>query len=60
MRKGFEWFAFERGKNQDSDLIAGFQLVGFKVMDKRGSDMSRQHLREVHDTACERRYFKCE
>jgi hypothetical protein len=39
-------------------LIAGFRFVGFELADERGRDLCRQHLREIHDAACERRHVE--
>jgi hypothetical protein len=34
--------------------------MGFEVVDQRGRDRGWQHLRQIHDAACKRRYFERE
>ena len=41
-------------------MIAGFRLVGFEIAGERSGDIGRQHLREIHDTACEWRHVERE
>jgi hypothetical protein len=47
----FERLAFERGKDQQSDLIAGAGFMDFQLSREFGNPLGRQNLCEIHDAA---------
>ncbi len=58
MGKLLEGFAFERGENQDGDLIAGFGFVGRQLSGKRLHRRGRQDMGEIADTSAECRHVE--
>ena len=58
MGKFFERFAFERGENQDGNLIAGFCFVRRQLSRKRLHRRGRQSMGEIADTSTENRHVE--